>query len=314
MSWLDVRRTPARVACPIFVTALLIAAPVHARDSLAGGDASLAAYPPSAHSDASATAYPQSGDRDRDRDRRERGPVSDRARLDDAIRDAHAAADAARDGGDRSLAQRMNAFARKVSEVRERAGERDNADRTRRDLVRLADDSRAIERDISGRRSAPPEAAAAWSHVVRSFDVMTGSTEASGTSGSGREDERATDRDRDRQRDQDEALRGDREGKDRDAGALPAELDRRVRHAESLADEQGVGVANSLIGRFAARSSRLTAEFGTLSVDERQDRAKRLLDEARQVQQSLTRENASPELVEEWNQVIDVLTRMGGAR
>jgi hypothetical protein len=288
MSWLGARRTTARRAFPIFVTALLIAATGQAQ-----------------------------GDRDRDRDRdRGRQPQSvDPARLDDAIRDAHAAADAARDGGDRSLAQRMNAFARKVATVRERVGERrDKDDRARRDLVRLADDSRAIERDISGRRSAPPEAAAAWSRVVRSLDVVTGAAEASGTSGTPRNDDRATDRDRDRQRDRDEGLSGEAGARDRADGSLPGELDRRVRRAENLADEQGVGEAGSLINRFAERASRLTAEFGTLSVEDRQDRAKRLLDEARQVQQSLTRQNAAPDLVEEWNQVIDVLTRMGGAR
>jgi hypothetical protein len=206
----------------------------------------------------------------------------------------------------------MNEFAKKVVSLREQVGDsKAKPDRLRRDLVRLAADSHAIERDVAGSSGARPAAADAWARVVRTLDVASNSTDAVGTSGSPRDEARPTDRDKARERD---ARSGDRPEGRPDAGGLPGELERRVRRAETLADQADLGDAASRVDRFAERTTKLTDQFGALSVDERQDRAKRLLDEARQVQQSLTRQRASPELVDEWNAVIDVLTRMAGAR
>lgn len=237
----------------------------------------------------------------------------DLRRLDEAIRESRAAAAAAGDNGERDLAHRMSRFARRVSELRDRIeGGHASPARIEHDLRKLADDSRGIQREAARNRRADPAVVEGWSRVVRVVDdISRGDRGLRGTSGGMRGDERPTDRDRDRDRGHEEE--GDRIG-DYPPASLPSDLDRRIRRAETLAGQMEVGDARSSVERFAERASRSIGEFSGLSAEDRQERMRSLLREAREVQRSLTRHNASPELVDEWNGVVDVLARTSGRR
>lgn len=247
---------------------------------------------------------------------RDRASRLDVSRLDGVIRDAHATADAAGEAGDRALAHRMNLFARKAADLRARAGDRrTQRESLNRDLAQLAREARAIQRDAARGRAADAGLRASWARLVRVLDEVRGASgEVRGTSGTSPEPERPADRDRAAEREARPATDRGATGRDApgttDAASLADELARRLRRAEGLADRPEVGDARALIDHFAGRASSFGQEFGSLSREDRQGRAATLLEEARQAQQSLTRHNASPELVDAWNEVIEVLVRM----
>lgn len=242
-------------------------------------------------------------------------------RLDDIIRDARAAADAARDSGDDDMAHRMDVFAKRAVDTRkhieERKGDKDH-DRLDRDFRKLADDSHKIQLDIAQARRPEPALQESWGRVVRVVNEINGVDQPRATSGTLGDEERPTDRDRERDRDMDRQSDRDRYDRDRDqatqpdAAQLPADLNRRLNRVDTLAGQQELGEARSQLDRFSERAAKFSSDYATLRPEERQVRARALLDEARQIQQSFTTYSASPQLVDEWNGVIDTLSRIAG--
>lgn len=169
------------------------------------------------------------------------------------------------------------------------------------EVARLYQVAQEARSDLD-RRNAPEWVRSEWNGIftdVQRMRDMTGEA-AAGTSG------------------QDRGYAIDR---DRDAGAygapsfsqLATDLDQRAHSAATLADQLSIGDASSSVSRFAEHVSRFTRDADTLGPEDRQERAKSLLDEARDVQRSLTKHNATPELMDQWNGVIDDLVQMAGS-
>jgi hypothetical protein len=240
----------------------------------------------------------------------------DLARLDETIRQAHAAADTVRDAGDLELAGRITAFARRAASLRERAGDRRQAPGgLDRDLGQLRRESRQLERDLAHSPRAQGDAAGNWAEVVRLVEGLRAGREERATSGTSPTPARPADREpTDREplepdRARDEARPAPQASAD---ASLPSELERRVRVAQALTDQVLSEETQATAERVFEQAGRLSADYGSLAPEERTERAGALLAEARRVQRSLTGRLASRELVDAWNGIVETLTLMGG--